>query len=357
MPLRHTAMPDIVLIADDLTGALDSAVAFRLRGASAVVACAPEAAQRAWQSGAEVVAVSTNTRERSAAEADACLRGLLGRLSGFRGLLIKKIDSRLKGNIAAELAPLAGLRGGMFVCPAIPRLGRRVNRGAVTGVGLETPIEIAPRLGALTDAAQIPDITTDAELDACLAACDADTLFVGAAGLAEALARRIYRRAVQPPSRIGAPCLVAIGSRDPVTERQIADLQDMPLLAAPNGDVPGGPICAGTILRMTPGPTACPDADAAEHFARGVARAVAEARPASLLACGGETARAILRHLGVDLLQLEGECAPGVPTARALDRAGDLQIVTKSGGFGEANLLSRILPPKLQAVSRGAASP
>ena len=53
--------PTLAIIADDLTGALDSAAPFAGRGLRAVVALGPDGLEAALASGAAVVAVNTTT--------------------------------------------------------------------------------------------------------------------------------------------------------------------------------------------------------------------------------------------------------------------------------------------------------
>jgi len=333
----------ILLIADDLTGALDSSAAFAARGLRVVCALAPGFVQGAVRQDPDVLAVTTNSRETNEDQAAARVVQVLEALGStpeWRGaILFKKIDSRLKGHVSAEVAQLARLRPGLLACPAIPRLGRVVKDGALAGMGVEAPIPVAERLGLAP--AQVIDAQDDAGVDAAL--CDvalADTLFVGAAGLAEALARRLVPDGAGPqPLPLHAPALFAIGSRDPVTLAQLATLDPV---AAPNGAVPDaapGPLRA---LQMTPGAGQIGPATASARFAEGVARWVREAPPATLLACGGESAAAILHNLGAGLLLVEGEALPGVPVSTLLDGLPGLRVLTKSGGFGAPDTLERL---------------
>ena len=95
-------MPELAIIADDLTGALDAAAPFAMRGIHAVVALSADALPEAIATGAAVVGVSTDSREVSEEQARENTRTAVAALPpGTR--LFKKVDSRLKGNIAAEL--------------------------------------------------------------------------------------------------------------------------------------------------------------------------------------------------------------------------------------------------------------
>ncbi|MFC6491208.1 four-carbon acid sugar kinase family protein, partial [Nitratireductor sp. GCM10026969] len=178
-------MADVLLIADDLTGALDSAVAFAERGMCVVAALGVDHLPRALAQNAHVVAVSTGSRELAPEAARAAMTAVGDAAAGFSGILFKKVDSRLKGPVAAELDVVSTMKPGpVLACPAIPRLGRYVVDGAVTGAGVDAPIDVRSAIGR---AATVPDATADTDIDAALPDTLGQTLFVGAAGLAEAL--------------------------------------------------------------------------------------------------------------------------------------------------------------------------
>jgi uncharacterized protein YgbK (DUF1537 family) len=66
--------------------------------------------------------------------------------------------------------------------------------------------------------------------------------------------------------------------------------------------------------------------------------------PATLFAAGGETLRAICSRLGATVLVVESEVATGVPLSRMRDgRWAGTAVVSKSGAFGEANLLQSLI--------------
>lgn len=347
-----------LLIADDLTGALDSAAAFALRGMTVVCALGPGDVRAALSQNPDLLAVTTNSREISESMASSRVEQVLDAVRAdprWRdAVLIKKIDSRLKGNLMAEVVPMARLRADVLVCPAIPRLGRVVKSGALSGAGVTVPVPLSARL--CLPGAYLPDAGNDADIDAAVAGADlTGTLFVGAAGLAEALARRLVPHAPEiqapdtqfrrtqfrdsPPMCLRAPAVFAIGSRDPVTLAQLARFTPV---AAPDGHVPALRAAALNVVQMTPGAGGCGPVDpaaAGAQFAAGIAAWVRDHPPATLLACGGETAAAILRELGIGLLRVEGEALAGVPVSCTLDGIAGLRIVTKSGGFGDADTL------------------
>jgi uncharacterized protein YgbK (DUF1537 family) len=70
----------------------------------------------------------------------------------------------------------------------------------------------------------------------------------------------------------------------------------------------------------------------------------ANPRPGTLFVTGGETLRSLCDALGVTHLDVDGEIEPGVPTSILRGGAWDGQrLVSKSGAFGDAGFLRRLL--------------
>jgi D-threonate/D-erythronate kinase len=68
------------------------------------------------------------------------------------------------------------------------------------------------------------------------------------------------------------------------------------------------------------------------------------ARPGTLVVAGGETLRALCMALDAEGLVVDGEIAAGVPASRLLGGRWDgLRVVSKSGAFGDQELLARLL--------------
>lgn len=323
-------MARVIIIADDLTGALDSGAEFARLGLSVRVAHRLSQLPALLDSGADVVAISTGTREATAEVARRRLAPLRALVGTAPGVIFKKIDSRLKGPIATELdALLPRTAPAPIVCPAIPRLGRICRDGFVTGAGVSQPLPIAPAIGR---PARILPAATEAEIDAALPADLRGAILVGAAGLAAALARRLSGGVPPPPTglppaaSLPTPAVLAIGSRDPVTLEQIAAL----------------PVTLPATIRLLR-PPAGEDAGAARDFPVAAAAAVRSGSAGTLFACGGETAAAILDALDAGLLTLTGEVLAGVPMAWFGLGPRRICLVTKSGGFGPPETLTRLI--------------
>jgi uncharacterized protein YgbK (DUF1537 family) len=122
----------ILIIADDLTGAADSAVQFRQAGFSAVVLGHP-VGHRASLPRAQVVSLSLNTRNVSPAAVrriwqrqDPTIRAL-----AQDALVYQKIDSTLRGHPGIEVRLLLDCLGATsaLIVPAFPKLGRQTIDG------------------------------------------------------------------------------------------------------------------------------------------------------------------------------------------------------------------------------------
>ena len=112
------------IIADDLTGAMDSSGYFAEKGLTTVVVLAP-----GYSPTADVVVVSTNSRADDADVACEKVRQAVKRLTGR--IVYKKIDSTLRGNIGVELdAAMDELAcDKAIVAPAFPAVGRTTVGG------------------------------------------------------------------------------------------------------------------------------------------------------------------------------------------------------------------------------------
>lgn len=332
-------MTRLIIIADDLTGALDASAPFAMRGMSTVIALGAETLQEALANGADIIGVSTDSREIAPEAARCAVAEVVSRLPP--GLSIfKKIDSRLKGNIAAELDAIPHARS--LVVPAIPAFGRWVRQGQLGGFGLDQPIDVAARLGEHAARAIIPDAESQQQIAAALREQGHD-LLIGARGLAEALAEQWSDRVVPAPQLApGMPVICVIGSTDPITVEQAEALRErypgLAYIGAPNGvaaDLVTGRL---TLLQAIEGEEPAAPAVVAANLAR-VLQGLAPAKGTALVLSGGATAQAILEALGIGLITLVGEALPGLPIARA----GGFTIITKSGGFGDKDTLVRLL--------------
>jgi len=343
----------VAIVADDLTGALDSSTPFVLAGHPVAVAVEAGATDEAIATGATVVAVNTASRSLPPGEAAAVV-GRCAEALSVAGALVafKKVDSRLKGNVAAEVdAALTGFgRARAVVAPAVPSEGRTVVTGHIVGRGIAEPIDIRARLGALAAACEVPDTPDQAAVDRVAGRLLADRglLGVGARGLALGLARAIGPGAdtpaqFTPRGRI----LFAIGSRDPITlaavDRLMEECPDAVSVLAPDGRVPrpGRSAASVTVLRTTEGSGAASESEVAARFAEGVVAYLDAFEFATVVLCGGDTASAVLRGLAVRVVRPRGEIF-SMPWFEVTASGRALMVVTKSGGFGAPDVFARL---------------
>lgn len=353
--------PVLRLLADDLTGALDSASEF--------TALAGPVPVRWTVTGSADgnLALATGTRETARAEAVAHVASAAPLLAGA-DIAFKQLDSLLRGHPAAELA--ACLRActwrSVVVAPAFPAQGR------VTRDGLQLARDpdgswrsVAPPLAALLAAEGLeakpgnpaqplpPGISVfDAETEADMrriAACgrgaEGLVLWCGSGGLGRALAADAPVRAV---SRLDGPVLGLFGSDQVVTQRQLAACGRLWLrLDLAEGTARLGEALAarGVALASLDLPEGLSRAEAARMIADGFVALLRDLpRPGTLLVAGGETLAAICAGLGATALEANGLVGPGVP--RSVLRGGrwdGLHLVSKSGAFGDDTLWRDLL--------------
>lgn len=336
----------IAVVADDLTGALDACAPMAARGLDCHIALDASGIEATIASGSDVACVNTASRERPEREAVSSVLHVAERLAAFRPRIVfKKVDSRLKGHVAAETAACLAAFGRqrVVVAPAIPNQRRLVENGEITGFGVPSPIRVADAFGLEVE---VPDTRDQADLDRIAVADATDTLFVGAAGLGESFASLLGQSEVAPMVRPAAPMLIALGSHDPITLEQ-ADvlIADGELRAETSHDRlfrfsnEAGDL---TLLQSAVAPSAPGYAAAMERFGEVVADNLLGGRYASALLCGGQTAQTVMRHIGATHAQLLGSVAPGIPVLSLRVGRDDVTIMTKSGGFGAPDALATL---------------
>jgi D-threonate/D-erythronate kinase len=373
------------LVADDLTGALDTAAQFVARSGPMPVF---------WTHPATLppsAAFDTGTREQGPAEAAAKAATLARILDPSmpastpppRGMVaFKKLDSLLRGHSGQELAAiLRALLAGpacparaarparpalrCVVAPAFPFQGR-VTRGGrqyartaegwqKVGEDLQVTLDSqgldptpARRGDPVPDGISLWDAETEDDLRWIAeagSALDAPILWCGRGGLAGALV------GPQRPllGALGRPVLGLFGSDHPVTATQLA-AAEAHCLRLPDGGAASAAILSRrlastgiALVRFDLPELSRPQAAVQiAHEMASLTRLIAP--PGTLVVAGGETLRALCLALKATHLEVRGQITPGVP--RAILRGGrwdGTEVVSKSGAFGEAGLLRQLI--------------
>jgi D-threonate/D-erythronate kinase len=340
LPAKDGAL-QLAVVADDLTGALDTAAPFAARGLRTIVVADPSELKDALAENFDVISLTTLSREVEPEEAARRVAEAVVALPPDVRLF-KKIDSRMKGNLEAELSALPPQE--LLVVPGIPEFGRVVRAGKIEGFGVEKPTSVAAALGRFAARALVPDTETREDMARALAAAGG-RLLVGARGAAEALATQITGREMPAAMSLPkAPTMMVIGSRDPITLAQVEVLRGahphLHYVPAPNGRAvfdESASRPALTLLQAVPGEKNASAEEVSAALAESLGRFRADIS-GILVLTGGATAEKVLNRLKIGRMRLVGEFLPGLPVSQA----GELLVLTKSGGFGEADTLKRI---------------
>jgi 4-phospho-D-threonate 3-dehydrogenase / 4-phospho-D-erythronate 3-dehydrogenase len=355
---------NILVLADDLSGAAESAAALGVRTTRSLVLLGIDPSFPPHDD--DVIVVDLDTRSGPAEAAESETSRAVAALGASRQVFVK-VDSQLRGHVAASVR---GAGGFAVVCPALPRLGRVVRGGVVhlNGVPLhETDawrVEsvppprsigdlLAPRPVAFVPLADVRgpafhELLRAVRTDGSVAVCDAENdgdlsliaaagtalgaVLVGSAGLAEALGSGPTAVVPEP----GSAVLVVVGTAAAAaqvehlraagahvvtvdTASQRPATTEFTVLAASTEIVPGGVVAAL--------------ADVAAETARHTT--------ADLVLTGGETARAVLDRLGVTRLVVHGPLS-GHHGAVLSTTPDGRRVVTRPGSFGEPGSLTDI---------------
>jgi uncharacterized protein YgbK (DUF1537 family) len=344
------------LLADDLTGALDTA-------AELTTLCGPVPVR--WDASAVhgSAAFSSTSREVQREDAIAAMHAFAPLLSGAQ-IAYRKLDSLLRGNVAAELAACwaTGFWRHCVLAPAFPAQGRIARHGRIMVrraddffAPISMPDWAAEGLAIHRSQADQPlregitwfDSETDEDLIRIAAlgrAAHAPVLWAGSGGLARALAGPAHTGF---DIKLQGPVLGLFGSDQDVTTRQLAACGHAWLCISDAAEAPrvAHQLAAGTALVSVILPEATPRPIATQRIAVVFADLIrALPRPATLIASGGETLRGICTALGANGVTTTGLVAPGVPRSMLHGGVWDgVPVISKSGAFGQDTLWRDLL--------------
>jgi uncharacterized protein YgbK (DUF1537 family) len=355
-------MSSLKLLADDLTGALDtSAELVGLAGALSVVWSA------ASLDGQHSFAIDSGTRERGADEAFAIVREIAPLLDGA-DIPYKKIDSLLRGPWVAELDAClrTGLWDACIVAPAFVHQGR-VTRGGrqyakahdaswnaagdsivqqLRERGLEA--KLANPTVALAKGISVFDAASETDLDRIAQIgrqYAGSLLWCGSGGLAHALARGTK---VSVPAKLERPVLGIFGSDHATTAVQLSMCEGVLIQNADstqNLDRIRRALDKGVAFVRLETSGTVSRIEAARHFHGEIATLGQSIEPPkTLIIAGGETLKALTSAVGARALRVQGRLEPGLPKSVIQGgRWAGVDVISKSGAFGPPDLWSKLL--------------
>lgn len=356
-------MTSLRLLADDLTGALDTSA--ELVGKFGPLEVCWSASSIA--PGSPSFAIDSGTRELSSDQAFAIVRDLAPRLADA-SIAYKKIDSLLRGPWVAELDACLGTGAwdACIVAPAFVHQGRRTINGqqyarAADGgwsaVGKKITEQLRERkldarqanpFTALQAGISVFDAESDGDLDRVVEVgrnYPGRVLWCGSGGLASALAREA---GVWVSDELKGPVLGIFGSDHRTTSLQLAACEPVVIRSADIAlDIERirKALDKGVAFVKLEVPSVASRADVTERFASEIAllsRSIGP--PGSLIVAGGETLKAQAVAVGARALRLLGRLEPGIP--KSVIEGGNwsgVEVVSKSGAFGTADVLRKLL--------------
>jgi uncharacterized protein YgbK (DUF1537 family) len=366
----------IAVIADDLTGALDTGVQFTQWGYQTQLTDDPE------HSTAEVTITNTDTRNKTPEQAYQTVYNHAKNLT--HTIIYKKLDSTLRGNPGPELQAILDATGEThaILTPTYPQTNRRVQEGHLY-IGekpiteteyineyrnrtsyipeileTETQIHITKTTDDIKSGINVIDSTTEQDLTEITR--HHTRILAGSAGLADALCQTLRN----PP-----PVLTIIGTMRTQTRTQATQLETRlgatiipldttkalnrtPQYEAIHAAEIALKIRQDVIITSTPSPETIEQTQTkaqrmgltTEELEKRVTNALAETtetllkqETAGLILTGGATALAVTQRLEIKNIEILDEVEPGVPVLR-LDQT---LAITKAGGFGQPDTLIR----------------
>ena len=397
-------MVKLLIIADDFTGALDTGVQFSAHGAVTSVITDPAFDFTKVDSSIQVLVMDAETRHLEPEQAYSVVRKAVEHaLAAGVCCIYKKTDSALRGNIGAELTAVLDAAGTdrLPFIPAFPKMNRITQNGVhlIDGVPVAESVFGRDPFEPVRHSYLPQIIREQSDVPVCLRIpCeewkgivihDGESqeelrrsalelgrkgelgLMAGCAGFAAELAPVLGLKGKSGRKNLPeGPLLVVCGSVNPVTLRQLDRAEQAGAarfqlsteqLADPGwmDTEPGKELLeewekkirmAGCTILESQGKRGGHNDTAEsllrEQVSRGLAavlkRLLEMGIQARLMITGGDTLLACTRMLGVRELFLEGELFPGVVLSRMGFGGRDYDLISKSGGLGEEDLLVRM---------------
>jgi uncharacterized protein YgbK (DUF1537 family) len=412
----------LLVLADDLTGSLDTGIQFAQYGASTRVVLNAEYPLNRIDPSVQILVINTESRHASPKRAAEIVGNIVRQAVALKiPYIYKKTDSALRGNLGAELGAALSESGEeqLHFIPAFPKMKRGTVKGihyidgvpvaeSVFGKDPFNPVTHSNVKDILHEQTDLPvysvpleapipsergimvyDALTEEEVLArgrALKAAGKLALLSGCAGFASILADLLDLRGDRKASISYAPdFLVVCGSVNPITVAQLAyaeekgfthlyvtaeealtphwftteaggkKLDEWASLISRNrrciidtNDRPGYP---------TAGEYAAKAGIAEKEIPTAIARAMGEmilglirrGVDATMLITGGDTLMGFMRSAGISAIVPVKELVTGSVLSTINVEGKDFNIISKSGGFGQEDLImqiDRIVLPK-----------
>ncbi len=391
----------ILLLADDLTGSLDTACPLVGQGwrTRAIFSFDEEtpAIESPSASGIDLLAVNLASRHLPARKAQERIYSFFAAnpWALVSSCIYKKTDSVLRGNIGAELAALQKTFSGrpVFYAPAMPHAGRTLREGRlfVNGDPVEkTAFQNDPEFPVTTgivsqllapwfnqvhllkhrveggtnelshghacyvfDGETEDDLARTAEFIFGLKNLTSPVLLAGPSGVIRHLSRYLGKELKRPQPGFGLPkpAVIFSGSVTPRSREQITHAKSRGCLEFPWAFSEKQVVIRSAREAMALGKSIIVHTNAIggseadpqairEAFSRQAAQTIVELGFPPAIFFGGETSSAILKNLDLQEGILLREFEPGVCLVRA--EKNKFEFVTKSGGLGSDDILEKI---------------
>ena len=379
----------LLIVADDFTGGLDTAVQFSKPGISVRIVLYPVQAEEWDDLDAEVLVVVAETRHLPAEDAyDTVCRIVLQGVHAGIPYVYKKTDSALRGNLGAELDAALHAAGAdmLSFIPAYPSMNRVTVDGIhyIDGIpvaessfgndplnpvstsnvrellSLQTavpvcslnPDSIEPRRGILAiDAKDSSDMKKAGEK---LKEIGALKVSAGCAGFASMLPDLLSLHQTSPPAmpRLGDGLLVICGSINPAAMQQLDYAEKHGFTRFPLSSEWMTcqdrhymlPVFEKWML-VDSADFDCNDGvdKNNQHIMTGLADVFEKyvlSNDSPVLITGGDTLVSCLKRIGIRKIVPLIELFPGVVLSRIRTPQIERLIISKSGGFGEKTLIT-----------------
>ena len=409
-------MLKMLIIADDLSGALDTAVAFSADNVHTLVSVDTNIRKCVHANpNMTVLAVDANTRHLESAEAYRIVFDIVKEAKALGiPFIYKKTDSALRGNIGSELlaALCASGESQIHFVPAFPKhkrytvggihfidgipvaqsvFGRDpfepVSQSSVSDIiaaqtGIPVTLSDAGNIDTATNGIIVHNIASTMDMERVITGlCNAGkiNLLAGCGGLAEAMLAHIPlpRQAVKGEALLFDRLLLVCGSVNPITAAQIALAEkngfarlNLPLaikLGTGNEEHinvffdqwkaayhANSFVIIDTMDLHEQGETlryALKHGMELSQMREQIAltlgkitkRILDHGFSGALMLTGGDTVLGLLRQLDVQTLIPACEVAPGTILSQFTYQGQTHQLLTKSGGFGDENLLMKLM--------------